>query len=146
MPTQEPYICNGGNYSIILDSGHLILQKKGWGFGPAHKIPLRDVRSVIVERKSVMPFATMTVLSMIGAVALQYNAFWFVINLSPEHRFTVEAILAALAFAAPTVSRTFFVNVVISSAKNDLWRVRFVPTRSGKRLAARFQSLSGSQT
>lgn len=146
MPTKESYICNGGNYSIILDSEHLILQQKGWRFGPSHKIPMRDVRSVIVERKSVMPFATMTALSMIGAVALQYNAFWFVVNLSPEHRFTVVAILAALLFAAPTLSRTFFVNVVISSAKNDLWRVRFVPTRSGKRLATKFQDLSGSQT
>jgi hypothetical protein len=146
VPTKESYICNGGNYSIILDSGHLILQQKGWRFGLSQKISLRDVRSVIVERKSVMPFATMTVLSMIGAVALQYNVFWFVINLSPEHRFTVVAILAALLFAVPTVSRAFFVNVIISSARNGLWRVRFVPTRSGKRLAIRFRDLSGSQT
>ena len=88
----------------------------------------------------------MTVLSIIIAVALKYNAFWFVIDLSPNSRFKALANLAFLIFAAPTLSRVFFVNVVISSTSNDSWRIRFVSARSGKRLATRFHELSGSQT
>ena len=144
MPIKESYICNGGNYSILLQTDRMILRPKGWPKGSLHEIPLRDIRSVIVERKSVMPFATLTVMSIITAIALRFNAFWFVVDLSPNSRIKVLANLAVLILAAPTLSRVLFVNVVISSIANESWRIRFVSARSGKRLVTRFHELSGS--
>ena len=144
MSIKESYVCNGGNYSILLQSDWMILRSKAWPKGSLHKIPLRDIRSVIVERKSVMPFATLSVMSMIAAVAFRFNAFWFVVDLSPNSRIKVLANLAVLILAAPTLSRVLFVNVVISSKTNESWRIRFVSTRSGKRLVTRFHELSGS--
>jgi len=144
VSSKESYICNGGNYSILLQSDWVILRPKAWPKRSLHKIPLRDIRSVIVERKSVMPFATLTVISTIAAIALRFNAFWFVMDLSPNSRIKVLANLAVLILVAPTLLRLLFVNVVISSITLESWRIRFVSARSGKRLVTKFHELSGS--
>jgi hypothetical protein len=145
VSNKESYICNGGNYSILLQSDWMILRPKAWLKRSMHKIPLRDIRSVIVERKSVIPFATLTVISIIAAIVLRFNAFWFVVDLSPNSRIKVLANLAVLILVAPTLLRLLFVNVVISSITNESWRIRLVSTRSGKRLVTKFHELSGSQ-
>ena len=145
MSHKGSYVCNGSDFSILLQPGHLTLRPRLWGKSSERRLPLRDVRTVIVERKSIMPFATLTVLSMILAVTIRYNAFWFLMDLSH----TVASDLAAISiffFAIPTMSRVLFVNVLISSVANDLWRIRFVPTRSGKHLVTAFHELTGSTT
>jgi hypothetical protein len=137
----------GSNASIELSSCMMSVRMRNWKSGPDYELPLNKVRSVIVERKSVMPFATMTVLSSIVGVILKYNALWFFVELSPSFSSKLSAItfLVSLALAVPTLSRTVFVNVLIGSV-NSAWRIRFVSAKSGVRLAAKFQQLtSGSQ-
>jgi hypothetical protein len=102
---------------------------------------------VIVERKSVMPFATMTVLSGILGIVLKYNALWFFVELNPSFSSKLSAItfLVSLALAVPTISRAVFVNVFIGSVNSGAWQIRFVFGKSGARLAAKFRELtSGS--
>jgi hypothetical protein len=113
--------------------------------GPTHKIPIRDIRAVIVERKSIMPFATLTVLFIILSLALRYNAFWFLMDPTRSGRISELSILAAFASAAPTLSRVLFVNVLISSVTGDSWRIRYVSARTGKKLVAAFHNIAGVQ-
>lgn len=143
MTSKEPYTCNGGNYSITLQADQIVLHSKGWGTR-LESVPLREIRSVVVERKSVMPFASLTALAIIAAITLKFNAYWFLVDLSPNSKIKVIAIIVALILAAPTLSRVLFVNVDISSVRNRTWRIRFVTIRSGKRLVTRFHELSGS--
>ena len=144
MSRKNVEVCHGGNYSILLWPEYLVLQKC-WRKRPSHKIPLREIRSVIVERKSVIPFATMTVLFLIVTIALKYNALWFLLDLSGDSRFSAAAFLLVLFFVAPTFSRMLFVNVQIST-QTAMWCVRFVPAQSGKRLVKRLHEFSGSWT
>jgi hypothetical protein len=137
-------VCHGWNYSILLESEYLVLQKC-WRRRSSQKVPLREIRSVIVERKSVIPFATMTVLFLIVTIALKYNALWFLLDLTGDSKFSTAAFLIVLIFAFPTFSRMLFVNVQIST-QTAIWRVRFVPAQSGKRLVKRLQEFSGSWT
>ena len=137
-------VCHGGNYSILLQSEYILL-RNSWRRRSTQRIPLRDIRSVVVERKSVVPFAAITILALIGTTALKYNALWFLLDLSSDNKFSAAAFIAILIFAAPTLSRILFVNVTISTS-TDSWRVRFVPAPDGKRLVKELQEFSRSWT
>ena len=58
MSSKESYICNGGNYSILLESGFMILRPKAGELAHCTRYLCVTYDLVIVERKSVMPFAT----------------------------------------------------------------------------------------
>ena len=87
----------------------------------------------------------MTLLFLIATIALKYNALWFLLDLTGDSKFSAAAFLMVLICAISTFSRMLFVNVQIST-QIAMWRVRVVPAQSGKRLAKRFQELSGSWT
>ena len=143
MPSKDSYVYNGCGFSILLQPREILLQPKRWRMGATQKIPIRDIRSVIVERKTIMPFATLTVLLIILSIALRYNAFWLLLDPTQTSRMSDLSILAACLSAAPTLSRILFVNVQISSKTNNSWCIRFVSARSGKRLVTAFHDLTG---
>lgn len=144
MSDKNSKIYHGGNYSILLEPEYLLLQAS-WKRRSQQKIPLRDIRSVVVERKSVVPFAAITLLSLICTIVLKYTAFWFLLDFNSDNKFSAAALLAVLVFAAPTLSRIIFVNVTISTSTHS-WRVRFVPALDGKKLVEAVQVFSRSWT
>jgi hypothetical protein len=123
----------------------MIIDESGWGTAKSHELPITSIRSVIVERKSVIPFATIALLAAIVAVIVKYNALWFLVNLNPETetRLSMAAIAVCATSIIPMFSRAIFVNVVISwQGEPSSFRLRFIPTRSGRRLARRFREVS----
>jgi hypothetical protein len=119
----------------------------GWVSSNSYELPIRRIRSVIVERKSVMPFATMTTLAAIGAAVARYNSLWFLVNLSPDASGRLGAILvaASILLAVPALSRALFVNITISwDGQPSIFRIRFVSAHRGRGLARKFQELSRS--
>jgi hypothetical protein len=113
-----------------------------------HEIPLTQIRAVIIERKSLIPFATVTVLAVAAAFLAKYNPIWFLVNL-PDKESTlvsIAALSAAIAFAFPIILRSTFVNVSVRSEGDPiLVRLRFVPARPATRLAKRFRELSAGE-
>lgn len=123
----------------------MIIASKEWGISKSYELPIERITSVVVERKNVVPFATLTLLSAIVTVVGRYNALWFLVNLS----FKNSQMLSATAFfitvllATPTVFRVLFVRVSITwDGDPTTFRVGFVPVRPGKRLAQKFQELA----
>lgn len=107
-------------------------------------IPLGDVQSVVVERKSLMPVASSaTVLGIIG-VLVKYNALWFLFDLNQDisWKLSLIALLPAMLLAIPTVERVLFVNVIIASFNRETWRVNFVRLSAGRNFAAKFLEFS----
>jgi len=99
--------------------------------------------TVIVERKSVMPFATLTVLACISGLVIRYNALWFLIDLSSvDNKMSAVIFLSALVLGLPTLMRILFVNVLITASTGETWRVRLVAAPSGRQIATGFQDLS----
>lgn len=142
---KTPFSCRGANYSIALHSDRMILNHTVWTNSKSYELPVGRIKAVIVERKSVMPFATMTALTAVATVLAKYNAFWFLVNLTPDDigRFSTIGLLASIVCAIPTISRALFVNVSIAwDGQPTLFQVKFLPAYLGRRLARRFQELS----
>jgi hypothetical protein len=113
-----------------------------------HEIPLTQIRAVIIERKTLIPFATVTILAVATAFLAKYNPIWFLVNL-PDKESTLVSIAAlsvAIAFAIPIILRSAFVNVSVRSEGDPvLVRLGFVPVRPATRLAKRFRELSAGE-
>jgi len=141
---QECLKCRGVG-TITLCRERMIIDESGWVNVKSHELPVKKIKSVIVERKSVIPFATITVLGAIAAAISKYNALWFLVNLSPptEAWLSMAAIAICVISMIPTLSRTIFVNVVVTwHGEPSSFRLRFVPTHSARRLARRFLEVS----
>ena len=137
MP-DESVSCRGINGSINLSKDKLTIIGVGLGSAQPHDVTFNDVSSVIVERKSVVPFTTMMVLAIIVLVIAKYNLLWFIINLYGAERFiTPTALVIAILCGISSVLRLMFVNVTVRS-RHGPFTVRLVPSRPAKRLARRF--------
>jgi hypothetical protein len=143
LSTQDLCGCHGVNGSIVLYPDRMVIRHGG--VTHLHEIPLTQIRAVIVERKSVIPFATVTVLAAAATFLAKYNPIWFLVNLSDKDSTLVSfaALSIAIVFAIPVVLRSAFVNVSVrSEGEPVLVRLGFVPARPAKRLAKRFRELS----
>jgi hypothetical protein len=146
LPSHEKYFnCGGLVGSINLYNDRMVINSKEWGVSKSYQLPIKRIRSVVVERKSVIPFATLTVIAAATILLARYNALWFLVNLTPQNAQTISsyALLVSVVSAIPTLIRIIFVSVSITWDGNPRsFRVGFVPIRSGKRLAQKFQELS----
>lgn len=142
MPAvEEPFNCSGLVGSISLHNDRMVITGKEWGISKSYQLPIERIRSVVVERKSVIPFATLTLLAAVAAVITGYNALWFLYNLSPKNAQIVSsaALFVTVISAIPTLFRIFFVSVSITwDGDPTYFRVGFVPVHPGKRLAQKF--------
>jgi len=139
---EESVSCRGINGSINLSKDKLTIIGVGLGSAQPHDVKFNDVSSVIVERKSVVPFTTMMVLTIIVLMIAKYNLLWFIINLYGAERFiTPTALVIAILCGISSVLRLVFVNVTVRSRRGPL-TVRLVPSRPAKRLARRFSEVS----
>ena len=113
-----------------------------------YEVPMDRIKSIVVERKSVVPFAALTILSALTTLLIGYGPLPYLINLSPENmgRSTMIGALACIIFALPSISRLLFVNVYVSwdTAPGSLL-IRFVTSHSGKRLADTFLEMSNKK-
>ena len=110
---------------------------------------MQRISAVIVRRKSVMPFAGFTVLAAIATVVIEFNALWFLVDLSTvqEATFGSVAFLATILFAIPTVAWALFVDIAISwGGRPKTFLVRFVPQQQGRNLARNFIEHNGDLT
>jgi len=142
---EELCSCKGIGGSITLFPDRLLVRHGGPASSHPHEVPLAQVRAVLVERKSVIPFATVTVLALAVAVLVKYNPIWFVANLSDKDSTLVSlsALALSVVFAVPSILRNTFVSVSVSSESEQVpIRLGFVPSRPAKRLAKRFRELS----
>lgn len=138
----ELFSCRGGNYSIVIFADRIVIRGAILSGSKTYELPLRRIRSLVVERKTVIPFAAAMLLAIIATLISKYNALWFLVNLSPENRWNLStiALFAGVLFAVPTISRVFFVNVAVSwNGEPPSFRIRFVPAHLGRRLARTFQ-------
>ena len=140
---QDSVRCRGINGSITLSKDNLhIIGGGGLGSAEPREIPFSHVSAVVVQRKSVVPFATLTILAVVAVLISKYNALWFVIDLSRMGTLiTPIGIGVAVLCAIPTVLRLVFVNISIRSG-GSLLTVRLVPVRSARRLARSFSVMS----
>jgi len=146
LPSQEEsFNCGGLVGSINLHNDRMVINSKEWGVSKSYQLPINRIRSVVVERKSVIPFATLTLIAAATTLIARYNALWFIVNLTPQNAQSVSscALLVSVVSAIPTLIRILFVSVSITWDGNPTsFRVGFVPLRPGKRLAQKFQELS----
>ena len=138
------YVCEGGNYSVSMTAQTLMVKAKGWRQGVQRTIPLNDVQSVVLERKSLMPVASSAILLGIIGVFVKYNALWFLIDLNQDisWKLSLIAFLPAMLLTIPTVERALFVNLIIASFNMETWRVNFVRSNAGRKFAAKFLEFS----
>jgi len=139
---EEPFNCSGLVGSIILHNDRMVITGKEWGISKSYQLPIKRIRSVVVERKSVIPFATLTLLASVVAVITGYNALWFLFNLSLKSAQLASsaALFVAVVCAIPTLFRILFVSVSITwDGDPTSFRVGFVPVHAGKRLVQKFQ-------
>ena len=139
---EEKVSCRGINGSIILSQDKVRVVGLASSSTLPHELAYSDVSAVFVQRKSVVPFATITILIVIAVLVSKYNMLWFVVDLDPISDFIVWtgsgiAILCVMV----TLLRLLFVNVLMRSNRG-LFVVRLVPIRSAKRLARRFSEIS----
>jgi hypothetical protein len=138
----EAVSCRGINGSIKLSKDKMQLIRGGLGSAESLEVAYTEVLAVVVQRKSVVPFATLTVLAFALALIAKYNVLWFVIDLSRTGIFiTMIGLGIAILSAVPTLLRLMFVNVLVRSGRGPL-TVRLVPIRSARRLARRFSEVS----
>lgn len=146
MPShEESFKCGGLVGSINLYNDRMVINSKEWGVSKSYQLPIKRIKSVVVERKSVIPFATLTLIAAATILIGRYNALWFLVNLTPQNSQTVSslALLVSVVSAIPTLVRILFVSVSITWDGNPTsFRVGFVPLLPGKRLAQKFQELS----
>ena len=148
MPSAEKLIgCRGVNGSISLSKDKMVIRSEGFGSVEFREVALNKVTAVVVERKSVIPFATLTILASMVTVSAWYNALWFLINLTEQGilMITSGGLSVAVLCAVPMMFRLLFVNVLVrSEGEPNALIVRLVPVRQAKRLAKRFRELSSS--
>jgi len=148
LPSAEKLIgCRGVNGSISLSKDKMVIRSEGFGSVEFREVALNKVTAVVVERKSVIPFATLTILASMATVSAWYNALWFLINLTEQGilMITSGGLSVAVVCAVPMMFRLLFVNVLVrSEGEPNALIVRLVPVRQAKRLARRFRELSSS--
>lgn len=130
---------------VTLGDDSVILRSTSWLRSSFHELPVDRVKAIIVLRKSIVPYASFTILAAIAALLTKFNAFWFLVNLSlgQEALLGNLAIVAAVLLAIPSVLRALFVDIVISwGGRPSSFLVRFVPADQGRRLTRRFNRLS----
>jgi len=138
----EPVRCRGINGSIKLSTDTMQLIGGALGSTELHEVPYSDVSAVVVQRKSVIPFATLSILASALALIAKYNALWFVIDLSRAGIYLTPVGLGiAVLSAVSTLLRLMFVNVLVRFSGGPL-TLRLVTVRSAKRLARRFSEMS----
>ena len=146
VPTDEKrFKCSGLTGSITLYQENIVIDNRELGFSRSYQLPVGRIRAVMIERKSVFPFATLTLLAAVAAVVARYNGLWFLITLTPSTAQTLSAItlFAAALCAVPTLVRTLFVSVSISwDGEPYSIRLGLVPARRGKQFAKKLQELS----
>ncbi len=149
MVTGQLYKCTGWNYAITLDSGaERVIMRRTVGRTRRYEVSMDRIKSIVIERKSVVPFAALTILSALTTLLIGYGPLPFLISLSPENvaRSTMIGALACMIFALPSISRLLFVNVYVSWDTNpSSLLIRFVPSHSGKRLADTFLEMSNKK-
>lgn len=108
--------CRGGFGVITLYADRMTIDESSWRIAKSYELPIEKIRAVIVERKSMIPFATVLVLAAIAAVVVKYNALWFVVNLGPQSEALMSEIAVAICVvsAIPALLRAFFVNVAVT--------------------------------
>jgi len=134
--------CRGINGSITLSKDSLHIIGGSLGSVESREIPFSHVSAVVVQRKSVVPFATLTILAVVAVLISKYNPLWFVIDLSRvDPLIALIGIGVAILCGIPTILRLTFVNVSIRSG-GSLLTIRFVLVRSARRLARSFSEMS----
>jgi hypothetical protein len=131
--------------SINLYNDRMVINSKEWGVSKSYQLPINRIRSVVVDRKSVIPFATLTLITAATMLIARYNVLWFLVNLTPQNAQTVSsyALLVSVVSAIPMLIRILFVSVSITWDGNPTsFRVGFVLVHPGKRLVQKFQELS----
>jgi hypothetical protein len=144
-PNKE-FTCRGLNYSVALGPDAMTIGKTRWGRLDSHELPFSRISSVIVRRKSIMPFATLTALGAIATVLIRFNLLWFLVDLSQAEQAALSTIpfIITVLCAIPTASRALFVEIAISwGGKPESFLVRFVPQQQGRALAEKFHRAAG---
>jgi hypothetical protein len=143
MPSSEHTLsCRGINGSIELSRDNMRVSGAGIELSQSADIPYEEVSAVLVQRKSVVPFATLTILAAVATLLARFNPLGYFMDVR-QIQFLVTPIALGLGilFAAVTLVRSCFVSVSVRSTRG-LFTVRFVPVRSGKRLAQSFSEIS----
>jgi len=139
----------GWNYAITLDSSsESVIIRQTLGRTRRYEVPVNHIRSIVVERKSVVPFAALAILSALTTLLIGYGPVPYLISLGPANmgKSTLIGALACMIFALPSISRILFVNVYVSwDAEPRSLLIRFVPSQSGKRLADMFLEMSNKK-
>ncbi len=142
---EEAFKCGGLNGSISLYRDRMVINSKAMGVSKTYQLPVNRIRTVVVERKSIIPFATLTILAAALAVMIKYNSLWFVVNFPSAVAgfLSSVALLTSLICAVPVLVRVLFVSVTVTwDGDPTSFRVGFVLVRPGKHLAKRFQESS----
>ena len=142
--SEESVKCRGVNGSINLRADRMQITGGEFGSTQPRDIPFDDVSAIVVERKSVVPFATVLVLTVVVIVVAEYNLVWFLVDLSRyEDLITSGGILIVAVCAIMILLRMAFVNVSVRSTEQPAAStLRLVPIHCAKRLARRFRELS----
>ena len=125
----------------------MVIRSEGFDSVQFRELLLNKITAVVVERKSVIPFATLTILATAVTVSAWYNAVWFLINLTQQDILIIASggLIVAILCAVPMMLRLLFVNVLVrSEGEANALIVRLVSVRQAKRLARRFRELSSS--
>jgi hypothetical protein len=119
----------------------MTIRRTRWGKLTSHEMPIGGITSVIVRRKSVMPFATLTALGAIVTVVMRFNLLWFLVDLSApaQTALSILSLIATVLCAIPAISRALFVDIVISQdGEPESFIVRLVPQHQGRALVRQF--------
>lgn len=141
---KEVLRCRGLTHSIALDEERIVLRSLvSWG-PRSVKLPVKQVEAVVVERKSVMPFAAGAIFAGVATAILRLGLIEPQLNPTGFTGSLAEATLALVfLMLIPALTRAIFVNVLITTQSGvESWRVRYVPAAAGRRLARRFHTVS----
>jgi hypothetical protein len=133
------------NASISLYRDRIIIDSKEWGVSKSYQLPIGRISAVVIERKSIIPFATLAIFTAAVAVITRYNVLSFLVDLAPETAGMLSsvALFVAVICAIPVLIRILFVSVSIAwDGDPTSFRVGFVLLRPGKRLTSKFQESS----
>ena len=148
MPVAEELIdCRGINGSISLSKDKMVVRSEGFGLVQFRELPINKITAVVVERKSVIPFAMLTILAATIAAIAADNPFWFLFNLTQQETLivTMAGVSASVVCAIPTLFRLLFVNILVrSEGEPNALIIRFVLVRRAKRLARQFREFSST--
>jgi hypothetical protein len=123
----------------------MLIRNGGFSSAQLREIALSKILAVVVERKSVVPFVTFTILAGVATILARYNVLWFLIDLTTDQIrvITSAGVAATVSCAIPMVLRLLFVNVLVRpEGEPKALKVRLVAVRPAKRLAKRFRELS----